>query len=242
MIDLNGTTRKRDALVELIDRALQAKRSRQPGRNYLGASLLGEECGRKLQYSYFHAPVDEGKELQGRILRIFDRGHDGEARMIEYLRLAGFDLRTTDTRGRQFEFSLLDGKVKGHSDGVLVAGPTLMTYPALWENKKLGAKYWKQLSEQRLKKYSSVYYGQVQIMQAYFHLDENPALFTALNADTEEIYAEFIPFDAEAAQRVSDQAVTVIRACEAGEQLPRISEDPSFYKCKWCDWNRRCFS
>jgi hypothetical protein len=242
MIDLNGQTRKQNAIVELIDKALIAKNGKAAPRNYLGASLLGEECLRKLQFHFFHVPYDEGKGPDGRILRIFERGNDSEKRMISHLRLAGFDLRTTGKNGRQFEFSLLDGLIKGHCDGVIVAGPQVIQYPALWENKCLGAKYWKQLEKERLKKFSPVYYGQVQIYMAYFELTDNPALFTAVNADTEEAYVELVPFDAETAQKVSDAAVTVIKACQAGELLPRLSDDPSFFKCRWCDWHDRCFA
>lgn len=241
MIDLNGYTRKQDAIVDLIDKALIRRNKDQGQRDYLGASLLGDECLRKLQFHYFHVPKDEGKDFSGRILRIFERGHAGEARMKQYITMAGFRLQT-GVNGKQYGFSILDGQVKGHCDGVLVGGPALMNYPALWENKCLGAKYWKQLEKEKLKKYSSTYYGQVQIYMAYFELTDNPALFTALNADTEEIYIEFIPFDASAAQRVSDNAVQAIKACQVGELLPRLSNDTSFYKCKQCDWRDRCFS
>ncbi len=241
MIDLNGTTRRQDAIVELIDKGIQRARSYTPRRNYLGASLIGEECERQLQFQYFNVERDPGKELSGRILRIFDRGNDAEERMITYLKQAGFDLRTVGKNGRQYEFSLLEGKIKGHCDGVLVGGPAVMNYPALWENKCLGSKYFSKLEKEKLKKYSSVYYGQVQIMMAYFELDENPALFTAFDADTMEIYTELVPFDAETAQKVSDKAVSIIKACDAGELLPGISKDPTFFKCKWCDWQERCF-
>ena len=242
MIDLNSITRKQNAIVELIDKALVEARSKQTKRNYIGASIVGEECLRVLQFKYFGTPPDPQKELDGRKLRIFDRGHMLEEYMAGILRKAGFDLRTHNTRGRQFEFSLLDGKVKGHSDGVLVEGPAVIFYPALWEHKALGEKYFKQLDKERLRKFSPVYYGQAQIMMAYFELTDNPALFTAFNSNTMDIYTELVPFDAETAQKVSDNAVTVIRACEAGEILPRLTDDPSFFKCRWCDWHDRCFA
>lgn len=242
MIDLNGNTRKQDAIVELIDKALVAERKKQTPRNYLGASLLGGECERALQFSYFHTPVDPEKELTGTKIRIFDRGHIMEDYMVKIIRMAGFDLRTRDKNRRQFEFSILDGKAKGHSDGVIVAGPAVMAYPALWESKALGDKYFKQLEKEKLKKYSSTYYGQVQIMAAYFELHDNPALFTAFNANTMEIYAELVPIDLDTAQKTSDKAVRVIQACEAGELLPRLSDDPTFFKCRWCDWHDRCFA
>lgn len=242
MIDLNGTTRREDGIVELIDKALTAKNKKTTLRNYLGASLLGEECSRKLQFQFFNVPKDEGKDFSGRILRIFERGHACEARMAMYLRQAGFNLRTVDKNGEQFEFSLLNGLIKGHCDGVLVGGAALMGYPALWENKCLGAKYWKQLEKEKLKKFSSTYYGQCQLYMAYFKLTDNPALFTATNADTAEIYTELVPFDGAAAQQVSDNAVRIIKACQAGELLERLSNDPSFFKCKWCEWHDRCFA
>ena len=53
------------------------------------------------------------------------------------------------------------------------------------------------------------------IYQAYLELHEHPAIFTALNADTMEVYTELVPFDAALAQRMSDRAVKVITATEA---------------------------
>ena len=35
------------------------------------------------------------------------------------------------------------GRFKGHIDGCFVSGPVAMDYPALWENKALGASSWK---------------------------------------------------------------------------------------------------
>jgi len=51
-----------------------------------------------------------------------------------------------------------------------------------------------------------------------------------------------VPFDAALAQRMSDRAVKVIQATEAGELLPRVASEPSFYECKYCAWARRCWS
>ena len=33
----------------------------------------------------------------------------------------------------------------------------------------------------------------------------------------------------------------VIQATEAGELLPRVASEPSFYECKYCAWARRCW-
>ena len=79
------------------------------------------------------------------------------------------------------------------------------------------------------------------LYQAYLELHAHPALFTAVNADTMEIHAELVPFDAALAQRMSDRAVKVITATEAGELLPRSFSDPTHVECRMCPWQDRCW-
>jgi GTPase SAR1 family protein len=69
----------------------------------------------------------------------------------------------------------------------------------------------------------------------------HPALFTAINADTMEIYAELVPFDVALAQRMSDRAVKVISATEAGELLPRSYAEQTHFECRMCAWSDRCW-
>lgn len=76
---------------------------------------------------------------------------------------------------------------------------------------------------------------------AYFELTEAPALFTALNADSMEILALDVAFDAVTAQELSDRAVNLVRACEAGQLLPRCTQDESWFECKFCDYHERCW-
>ena len=83
--------------------------------------------------------------------------------------------------------------------------------------------------------------AQVALYQAYLGLHEHPALFTAINADTMELYAELVPFDALLAQKMSDRAVRVIEATKAGELLPRGFAEPSHFECKLCPYSQRCW-
>ena len=82
-----------------INAAMEAQNQAQARREYLGASRLGEECARKLQYEYTGAP--KSRQFPGEVLRIFDRGHAGEAAMSKRLRLAGFEIVTETQRGGQ---------------------------------------------------------------------------------------------------------------------------------------------
>ncbi len=74
---------------------------------------------------------------------------------------------------------------------------------------------------------------------AYMELER--ALFTALNKDSQALHHEIVPLDLQAAQALSDKAVDIIRAAEAGELPPRIAASPDFYLCRWCAYAERCW-
>jgi len=242
MIDFNSRSQLSDRINYYIDKSLENKNRKQPPRSYLGGSRLGVECERALQYEFYNAPKDEGKDFSGRTLRIFDRGKWVEDYLIIILRKAGYEIKTTNKAGYQFGFKTLDDKIQGHCDGVFMSGPNTMVYPALWENKGIQEKDWKALVKEKLKKKYSVYYSQTQFYQKYFNLTENPAIFSAVNMNTMEIYWEYIPHDPDFTLLLDAKGKRIIAACEAGELLPRISQDPSFFKCKhFCSYPERCF-
>ena len=241
MLDFNSTASLSGQIEALMDQALEAERDATPGREYLGASRLGAACERQLQYEYAKAPVDHGKGFSGRVLRIFERGHRSEEMVIRWLRMAGFTLKTEDADGHQFGFSVAGGRLRGHVDGVLIAGPEGFACPALFETKCLGAKAWRDVVKNKLAVSKPIYAAQIALYQSYLQLHEHPALFTAVNADTMEIYAERIAFDPALAQRMSDRGARVIKATEAGELLPRSFADSTHFECKFCAYAERCW-
>lgn len=241
MLDFNSTTTFSARFEALVDAGLQAREQQQARRQYLGASRLGVSCERQLQYEYAQAPVDPDKGFSGRILRIFERGHRIEFAMFGWLRAAGFVLKTEGKDGQQFGFSVADGKLQGHCDGVFVGGPEGFAYPALWECKALGNKSWTDLAKKGLAASKPVYAAQVAIYQTYLGLHEHPAIFTAVNADSMEIYTELVPFDAALAQKMSDRAVRVIQATEAGDLLPRSFAQADHFECRFCAYAQRCW-
>lgn len=241
MLDFNHEN-KAGRLIHLIDEALQTRNTRQEQRKYLGGSRLGVECQRALQYEFFNTPKDGGKEFSGQTLRTFQIGHALEDMIAGWLRDAGLDLRTAKPDGTQFGFETGHGYIRGHIDGVIIGGPDEFgPYPRLWECKTANGKNWREIQKSKVRKAKWIYYIQCQLYMAYMELTENPALFTAINKDTSELYFEDIEFDASAAQEASDRGVGIIEACLAGELLPRISQDPSFFQCKWCAWSDRCW-
>ena len=261
MIDLNhgsgcqyeGASRAPGVGIDInaaIDAALTARDRAQTPRRYVSTSGLGRECLRQIQYDYLAVPKDEGRKFEPKTLRIFEAGHRGEDIVAGWLHAAGFDLRTQRSDGRQFGFSALDGRFKGHIDGCLLGGPVAMEFPALWENKALGAASWKEVVKKGVVLARPLYAAQIALYQSYLELP-NPALFTALNRDTFELHCELVPFDAALAQSMSDKAVQVVQASNAQELLPRAAADKSSAICRggrtggeWhgpCAWQNRCW-
>lgn len=224
----------------LIDDALAAARARQPERDYLGASRLGEPCARRLAYEITHAAPDEGSAVDAAMLRVFEAGHRFEALSIDWLRAAGFDLRTQRRDGGQFGFAAAGGRLRGHIDGVIVDGPDIgLRWPAIWEHKAVGAKSWNEIVKRGLRAAKPLYFAQVQIYMAY--MEGGVTLFTALNKDNQALWHEAVLFDAGEAQALSDKAVDILRAVNAGELPPRIAAASDFYLCRSCPYAQRCW-
>lgn len=59
-------------------------------RPHLGASEVGKPCDRRLVYGFRHAVV---KRHDGRLLRLFNRGHREEPSIVASLRRIGFEVR-----------------------------------------------------------------------------------------------------------------------------------------------------
>jgi hypothetical protein len=215
---------------ELIERAEPASEN---FRQYLGASAIGDECLRKIQYNWFCDPV-----FPARTKDIFGRGFYFENITRQHLMAAGFRFAPPE----RLEFKAAGGLFRGHADGIIVGGPQLpaLRYPCLWEAKCLKAKGWKAIEHDGLVGLYATYAAQVATYQAYLDVT-NPALFSVINADTCERLHFLVPFDAELAQAMSDRAVAIIEATRAGELLARITEDREDWRCRACSHRERCW-
>jgi len=252
MLDFNPRPFMAERINALVDAALIAERDATPPRTYLGASRLGHACERALQFEFAGAPKDEGADFGGQTLRIFAIGHQLEDLAIRWLRAAGLDLYTRKGNrpdGDQFGFSVAGGRIRGHVDGIVAAAPAALGLrtPALWECKTMNAKNWRACVKDGVAVSKPVYAAQIAIYQAYMEpsvpgVSVAPALFTAINKDTAELHHELVPFDADLAQRMSDRAVRILQATDAGELLPRIATSRDFFECRFCAHANRCWS
>jgi hypothetical protein len=186
--------------------------------------------------------ADEGRDFSANTLRIFQFGHQIEDDVALWLKNAKFDLRTEDKNGEQFGFSIAEGEIKGHIDGVICDGPLETQYPMLWECKSANDKKFKEFQNKGVSIANPVYAAQVALYQAYMQLTDNPCLFTVLNKNTSEIYYELIPFNKALAQDVSDKAVSILEATKANEMLPRLAQSRDYFACKFCEFQDSCWS
>lgn len=227
------------ALTALLDGSYKALKDAEPPRNYLGASMMGKECARAVAYEYHKTPKDPDKGFSGQLYRVFDMGHDGESRMAQYLRVAGFNLIEKRSDGQQFGYSVIDGLMRGHIDGVITAGPDVgCAWPALWENKALNNDGFNSVKNKGVEKAKPIYFAQVQVYMAYMTLDRT--LFTCLNRNTGEVSAEIIELDVYKAQRLSDRGVNVVRSANP-EEFTRIARDETDFRCRFCDYHATCW-
>lgn len=231
---MTGTTE----ISELVDRAALEKSARERRRQYVGASAIGGPCERQTQFEYMGALPDADWQDNPRMVRIRKRGHVYEDEAISWLTDAGFKFKPIEP-GKQLRFVAAEGEFSGGVDGVIEDGPIDLPYPFLWEHKALGAKSWGEIDRRGVRKAKPVYAGQIATYQAYLEL-ENPCLFQATNMDSMRIIFEWVPFDADLAQRLSDRAVEIILDTRAGILRPRISNDRTKYPCMFCRFKNNC--
>jgi hypothetical protein len=217
----------------LIERA--AAMTMELPRSYLGASILGHECDRQVQFDWWIRPL-----LPARTKSIFARGHFFEARIREQLVAAGFVFAPMES----CEFVALDGYLKGHADGIIIAAPAMpgiyFPLPAIWEAKALNSKNWRAVSRDGLAKVFPRYAVQVALYQ-HFLEKSHPALVTCFNSDNCETLHLTLPFNAERARVAIDRAIAIIAATRAGELLPRFTTDPNDWRCAICSHRERCW-
>jgi hypothetical protein len=221
------------AINDAVERATTAAARRS--RMYLGASIVGHECARQIQYDWMCTP-----ELSARVRLIFDRGHAFEPLIGAQLTLAGFRFAPKEA----LEFAALDGFLQGHADGIVVAAPSLpgdcLACPCVWEAKALNNKNFRAVVHNGFTTTFPRYATQVSLYQHF--LDKpNAALVSCANVDTCEVLHLALPFDARRAQDAIDHARRIIDATRAGELLPRFTGNPNDFQCRICQHKSRCW-
>lgn len=205
-------------------------------RTHLGISLIGNECGRAIFYGYRWATKPK---FTGKTLRLFNRGHLEEGRFVALVLASGMQIIQQDETGGQYRVSYLGGHFGSAIDGVIIGCPDMPvpSTPILTEMKTHNDASFKKLIVQGVKESKWEHYVQQQEYMLYYGLPAS--LYLAVNKNTDEIWAELVPFDKEVAERYKDRGFVIALSTNPP---PKLNESKTFYKCKWCDHKRICHS
>jgi hypothetical protein len=144
--------------VKAIYAAYEARRDDRPSRR-LGASVIGQECSRRIWYSFRWAGSES---FDGRMLRLFDTGHREEPRLVADLRAIGCEVwDVDDATGQQWEYTAVGGHVVTKLDAVAMGVPEAPKTPHVCEFKTHGAKSFAQVSRKGLKAGKPEHYAQL---------------------------------------------------------------------------------
>jgi len=228
---------QRDPTLMAMYAKIQEKQDRSR-RNYLGASLIGNDCPRQIWYEYngYDRP-----DFEASTLLLFDDGHRTEDLTAERLRLVdGVELITHGPDGKQLGF--VHGKLKGHLDGMirgLIQAPKKWH---VWECKSSGHKKFtefvrlrKQDEKNALKNWNMNYFVQAQLYMHFFNTDRHyTTVALGGGRDYDSCRTEY---DMAVALKYIDRAEKIINAIEPPV---RISEKPDFFQCRWCSFKDIC--
>lgn len=216
----------------------------------LGAAKAGAECDRDLWYSMRWVTK---KIFTGRLLRLFQTGHIEEARMVADLRSAGVTVLDVDEdnidaktgKPKQWELTDDTGHIVCRMDGAAIG---LIEAPKTWhvfETKTHGEKSYRALLKAAelcplnpslgLKASKPEHFDQCQLGMHFSGMER--AYYIARNKNTDDLWSCRIEYDLEHCTRL---VARLHRIIFAPRPPSRISENPSWFKCKFCDHNSTC--
>lgn len=198
----------------------------------MGASIIGHPCARHVWLTWRWSMTPE---FPGRILRLFDTGKREEARLVEELKGIGAQVWEFDEGGKQFTFSTHDGHFGGSLDGIVKGVPEGPKTAAVVEFKTHSAKSFADLLKNKVEQSKPQHYAQMQVYMGLMELER--ALYLAVNKDDDTVYSEWVHFNKDAFTALLDRAKNLIEMSTPPE---RLSEDPSFWQCKWCSHWKTC--
>lgn len=207
-------------------------------RNHLGASLIGDDCSRKLWYVFrwVHHTRHSGRQQ-----RLFNRGHREEARFIEWLEGIGCKVWFEDENGKQFRISDCKGHFGGSLDAIILLPPEYgIEEPLLGEFKtngtgagfnKLGSHGMPIAKPQHFSQTSV--YGYKGVQGTKFEW----VLYLNINKNDDSIHCELVKLNHKLGEQVIQKAERIIFSDKAPA---RLSDNPTYLACTWCDIKDVC--
>lgn len=205
-------------------------------RAHLGASLIGEQCLRKLWFGFRWI---YRKQHNGRQERLFNRGHLEEARFTKWLRHAGHTVNDIDpVTGKQWRVDGVGGHFGGSQDGEIILAPRYgYSKPLLLEYKTngTGAGFTK-VRDSGVEIAKPIHMDQMNVYGTIKKYEF--ALYCIVNKNDDDIITQIVKLDWDRGNRLEEKAKVIILSQEAP---PRGYANPSAQGCQWCDYKEVCY-
>ncbi len=210
-------------------------------RKHLGASLIGRECARELWYTFRWA---KHKSFDGRMQRLFQRGHLEEWRFIEYLEGIGAVITAVDEtqpvgadgEHPQIRISGCGGHFGGSLDGEVILPPEYgYSKPMICEFKTFATKPFSELTRDGVRVKKHEHFSQMSIYG--LKRKRKYGLYMAVNKNDDDLHIEIVELDWELGQRLEAKAERIILS---QTPPPKLSETITFQKCAYCDMKDVC--
>lgn len=200
-------------------------------RTHLGASVIGAECDRQTWYSWRWF---KHKLFSGRMQRLFQDGHWYEERFIEMLRGIGCNVSQVNEAGEQHRIYACEGHFGGSTDGGMMLPPSYgLNFPFLAEFKTINDKNFAKVHDVQNDK--PQHWGQMCVYGVKLGL--RFAVYFLVNKNDASLKIEVVELDWNHGNMLIQKGQWIITS---PVPPPRISDNPSDWRCKMCDYHALC--
>lgn len=227
-----------------VDEKLVEEKKKEASRHYMGFSIIGDECWRKLFYTYRSA---QARKFSASGVRAIEDGHTQEAVMAKRLRMLPYvELYTEDPEkpGQQIAFSLLLDHFRGHADGIIKG---LLECPktfCVWEHKSVNETKFNKLialkkekgEKEALSAWDSIYYAQAML---YCHCAQLTRHYLTVTTPGGRDHVSCrTEYNRAVAEGIIAKAQSII--FDNWNIPARLSDKREFYLCKFCEHQGIC--
>lgn len=238
MIDLNDHLERTKLVFQIqkdIDKFCRDEFADDP-RTHLGASIIGHDCQ---AYAWNTFRWLKFEQFDGRMLRLFNRGHEEEKRFIRWLVGIGFEVREVDPEtGNQFRISGCKGHFGGSLDSMMKA-PARYNIPdyLIWlgEFKTHNQKSFDKLKKEGVQRSKPQHFKQMCSYGRAYKFEWG--LYCAVNKNTDELHFEIVKLDWNQADDLFRKADGIIFS---QTRPPKIAMVDTYFDCKYCDFAGLC--
>lgn len=198
-------------------------------RNYIGASVIGSSCLRKIWYQWNGF---KGSNIEPKFRRTFMMGKAIEIILLGLIDETDVVIECPREDNNFLSFADKDlPYFQGNLDSLIVTTDEKI----ILEIKSAKQSSYAKLLKHGVYHWDKGYYSQIQAYMGMSGIGKTIVL--AWNKDNSELYDEFINYDQDFYDKLKSKAKLVY---QAKDPLPRVSSDPCWFECKMCKFNEEC--